>query len=73
MQSQCTRANPPRRSVTVLPEAHYKALMAARQREQTEAFREQYARRAGIEGTISQGVRASGLRQARYVGPTKTP
>lgn len=72
VQPQCTRANPPRRSVTVLPEAHYKALQVARQREQTEAFREQYARRVGIEGTISQGVRASGLRQARYVGLTKT-
>jgi transposase len=72
VQSQCTRANPPRRSVTVLPKTHYKALLAARQREQTEAFREQYARRAGIEGTISQGVRASGLRQARYVGLPKT-
>ena len=28
--------------------------------------------RAGIEGTISQGVRAFGLRRSRYVGFAKT-
>ena len=50
------------------PEAQHKALLAAREREKTDAFAEQYARRAGIEGTISQGVRTYGLRQARYVG-----
>ena len=37
-----------------------------------EAFRQDYARRAGVEGTISQGVRAFGLRQARYLGLAKT-
>jgi len=31
-----------------------------------------YARRAGIEGTISQGVRAFGLRRSRYRGLAKT-
>jgi len=38
----------------------------------TEHFAEQYARRAGVEGTISQGVRAFDLRQARYLGVAKT-
>ena len=28
--------------------------------------------RAGIEGTLSQGIRAFGLRQARYLGEAKT-
>jgi transposase len=32
----------------------------------------QYARRAGIEGTLSQGVRAFGLRRTRYRGLEKT-
>ncbi len=32
----------------------------------------EYAARAGIEGTISQGVRAFGLRRSRYVGLPKT-
>jgi hypothetical protein len=31
-----------------------------------------YARRSGIEGTISQGVRSLGLRRARYPGEAKT-
>jgi hypothetical protein len=31
-----------------------------------------YAQRAGVEGTLSQGVRAFGLRRARYVGVLKT-
>jgi transposase len=37
-----------------------------------ESFAEQYTARAGIEGTLSQGVRAFGLRQARYIGLAKT-
>jgi transposase len=72
MQPQCTRANPPRRTITVYPEAQHKALTAARERQHTDAFAEQYARRAGVEGTISQGTRAFGLRQTRYIGLAKT-
>ncbi len=71
-QSLCTRSNPPRRSITVWPEVHHKALLAAREREKTEAFSEQYARRAGVEGVISQGVRLCGMRRARYIGLAKT-
>ncbi len=41
--------------------------------EKTEEYtKAEYARRAGIEGTISQGVRAFGLRRAKYVGLAKT-
>jgi transposase len=32
----------------------------------------QYAQRAGIEGTLSQGVRAFDLRRSRYMGLAKT-
>ena len=32
----------------------------------------QYAHRAGIEGTVSQGIRISGLRYSRYIGLAKT-
>jgi IS5 family transposase len=44
----------------------------ARSRLTTAEGRRLYARRAGIEGTISQGVRAFGLRRARYRGLAKT-
>ena len=40
----------------------------ARQREATDAFRAEYARRAGIEGTISRGTRSARLRRTRYRG-----
>lgn len=72
VQLQCTRANPPRRTVTVRPEAQHKALQAARAREKTETFAQQYAKRAGIEGTLSQGVRGFDLRRTRYIGLAKT-
>jgi transposase len=41
------------------------------ERESSEEFAQEYARRAGVEGTISQGVRSCGLRRARYVGEAK--
>jgi IS5 family transposase len=47
-------------------------LLAARERETTQAFADQYARRAGIEGTISLGVRVFALRRSRYLGKVKT-
>src|SRR2546430_17335573 len=50
----------------------YDVLQHARQRQQTPTFKELYAKRAGIEGPLSQGVQAFGLRRSRYVGEAKT-
>ena len=50
------------------PQPPYQALQAARQREATEAFQAEYARRAGIEGTISRGIRSTRRRRTRYIG-----
>ena len=36
------------------------------------AWQERYHVRAGVEGTISQGVRAFGMRRSRYIGLAKT-
>jgi transposase len=52
-------------------EAHF-ALEAARQREQTEEFKQAYAKRAGVEGVHAQGVRRMGLRRSRYIGEPRT-
>lgn len=73
-RAMCTRSagDSARRSISVRPEAQYAALRAARAREQTEALKEEYARRAGIEGTLSQGIRALGLRRSRYIGKART-
>jgi transposase len=44
----------------------------ARSRQQTPEFKEPYAKRSGIEGTISQGVRAFDVRRSRSIGQAKT-
>jgi len=72
VRAQCTRSAKMGRQVTVRPQAEHEALQHARLYQQSEAFRQEYARRAGVEGTISQAVRAFGLRQTRYVGLAKT-
>jgi len=56
----------------VRPREQYLALGLARLREKSEEFKEEYTKRAGIEGTISEGVRACGLRWSRYIGEAKT-
>jgi transposase len=58
----------PRRTLTVRPQPQYQALPAARQREATEAFQAAYARRAGIEGTMSRETRSMRLRRTRDIG-----
>lgn len=70
--SQCTTAKSQRRTLTLRPQALHDTLQHARHREKTPEFKAAYKKRAGIEGTISQGVRAFGLRHARYVGKAKT-
>jgi len=35
-------------------------------------FKERYAKRAGIEGTISQATRSFDMRRSRYFGQSKT-
>ncbi len=50
----------------------YGALHAARQRQALPDVTEPCAVRAGIEGTLSQGMRAGDLRRARSVGLSKT-
>lgn len=70
--SLCTRSKERRRTVTLRPQQQYKALQTARPKAATVDYQTEYARRAGIEGTLSEGVRAHGLRRARYIGLAKT-
>lgn len=73
-QAQCirSRAKHPRRSIVVRPRPQQEALLARRKREGTREYQIAYARRAGIEGTISQGTRRCGLRRTRYLGLART-
>jgi transposase len=68
----CTRAEHQARHLKLPPRAEHEALRAARERLATKEGRRRHARRAGIEGTLSQGVRAFGLRRSRYRGLAKT-
>lgn len=68
----CTRAKEGRRSVYFHPRAEYEALNAARARMNDPEWKERYHTRAGIKGTLSQGVRAFGMRRSRYIGLAKT-
>jgi transposase len=54
------------------PRAEYEALNNARARMNDPVWKKQYRIRAGVEGTLSQGVRAFGMRQCRYIGIAKT-
>ena len=71
-RARCTRSTTTGRTLTLRPRPKHEALAAARQRQETAAFRAEYARRAGVEGTLAQGTRRFGLRHARYRGLPKT-
>jgi transposase len=60
------------RALQVRVQPQFAALMAARQRQITDDFKERYATRAGVEGTIAQGVRRCDLRRTRFIGLAKT-
>ena len=68
----CTPAKEARRSLYFHPRPEYEALNAARARMHNPAWKQRYRVRAGIEGTLSQGVRAFGMRRSRYIGLAKT-
>jgi hypothetical protein len=44
----------------------------ARAAQTTEQWKQRYAIRAGVEGTIHQATAATGLRRSRYLGLPKT-
>jgi transposase len=68
----CTTSTKQGRHLTVRPQAEHEAIQTRRQYQETEAFREAYAVRAGVEGVISQAAYTLGLRRARYRGLDKT-
>src|SRR3954447_14248334 len=67
----CTRTKTQGRQLSLHPREAHEALAAARARLTSDEERRLYRLRAGIEGTLSQGVRAFGLRQARCRGLAK--
>jgi transposase len=68
-RSQCTTGK--RRQLTLLPRDLAEAQAAARVTERDIPFQADYARRAGVEGTMHQAT-SHGARRARYRGLPKT-
>lgn len=70
LKVQCTRSN--RRHLTPRRREEHEALVAARAADKDPVIIEERKKRAGIEGTLSKGVRVNGLRRSRYIGSAKT-
>jgi len=70
-RSLCTTSSRKRRQLTVPPRDVAEAQAAARAEEKTTGFQADYARRAGVEGTMHQAA-SHGARRARYRGLPKT-
>jgi transposase len=71
VREQCTTSTVGRR-LTLRPREEHEALRQARADQETDTWKERYKTRAGVEGTISQGVQRCGLRRSRYRGLAKT-
>jgi transposase len=68
----CSRTQETGRTLHLPSQERFEALQAARVWYASEEGRQRYQCRAGVEGTLSQGVRAFGLRRSRYRGLEKT-
>ncbi|MBV9386212.1 MAG: IS1182 family transposase [Chroococcidiopsidaceae cyanobacterium CP_BM_ER_R8_30] len=71
-RTRCTRCATEARSLTLRPKAEHQLLQKMRQQEPTQQWLAKYSQRAGIEGTLSQGIHCFGLRRTRYIGLAKT-
>jgi transposase len=72
VRPQCTTAKSGRRQLSIRPRALHEASSAARAQQNTKAWQDKYALRAGVEGAIHQAVAVTDLRHARYRGLAKT-
>ncbi|GHO77816.1 hypothetical protein KSD_55870 [Ktedonobacter sp. SOSP1-85] len=58
--------------VTLRIQTDHQILQRIRRLQTTPEWKKRFERRAGIEGTISQGTRGFGLRRSRYISEAKT-
>jgi transposase len=72
VRANCTSATRGGRQLTIRPRRIHQALAEARTRQTTKSFARTYRLRAGVEGTIRQGVAVTDTRHARYRGLPKT-
>jgi hypothetical protein len=73
VRPQCTTSATRPRALALLPTRELHEIQTQNRLDQhTQDWRKRYAIRAGIEATLSQNVRACGLRRTRYRGLQKT-
>lgn len=72
VRTNCTQSQKHPRKLKLQPRPFHQALQAARTRQASSEFKQEYALRAGVEATISQGIRGFDLRRSRYFGAAKT-
>lgn len=73
-RSKCTTAGNGKwgRSLTLLPADQQQVLETRRREQVTEPWRQRYHIRAGVEATIAQTTRRTGIRRTRYTSVDKT-
>jgi len=71
-RARCTRSPTNPRHLTFRPRQQYEAQRQLRAEQATDGWRERYAHRSGIEGTIAQAARRSDVHHTRYRGLPKT-
>jgi transposase len=71
LQKQCTTSKTGRRMLTLRPKELHENLARARAEQKTDTWKNKYALRAGVEGTINQALDITGIRRARYRGLPK--
>ena len=69
---QCAPTTRRGRSLSLHPRDLHDTLQQARAAQATQAWKDRYKIRAGVEGTIGQATHVTGLRTARYLGLAKT-
>lgn len=72
VKALCTTSETGGRSLTLYPQPIHEALQQRRGEQGRAEFQQEYQVRSGIESSLSQGVRRSGMRQCRYRGEPKT-
>jgi transposase len=66
----CTTSD--RRKIGLQPRPIHEAITTARAQQNTDQWKTRYQARAGVEGTIRQATKVTGIRTARYRGLPKT-
>jgi transposase len=71
-RASCTSSARLGRQLLLRPRETHQAAAQARAAQSSQQWKDRYAIRAGVEGTIRQATHVTGIRRARYLGLAKT-